>query len=189
MAEAEDTVTNKRKASPEPSEDSTVVKRTRVEDGDETVPSNNGNDRGLSEPRNGAPPTKEERDGPYAERSPPRAQEPDSRRSPEARRLSATSGGFPGRKSVSHEEKKRGQRLFGGLLSALSRPASGSQQQRRLEIERRQQEKAQQRRAEDDKRRAEKLERVKRVRQIEQIKLEEQAVGCRARFSLPSAYS
>lgn len=74
------------------------------------------------------------------------------------------------------EEKKRGQRLFGGLVSTLSRTTSSTQQQRRLEIERRQHEKAQQRRAEDEKRRAEKLEQLKRVRQIEQVKLDERAV-------------
>lgn len=74
------------------------------------------------------------------------------------------------------EDKKRGQRLFGGLVSTLSRTTSGSQQQKRLEIERRQQEKAQQRRAEDEKRRVERLEKLGRMRRIEQVKLDEQAV-------------
>ena len=79
------------------------------------------------------------------------------------------------------EEKKRGQRLFGGLVSTLNRTVSGTQQQKRLEIERRQHEKAQQRRAEDEKRRAERLEQLKRTRQIEQVKLDERAV-CRGRL-------
>lgn len=178
MAEAEDPITNKRKASPEPPEDATLVKRTKVEDRDE-----NGGVGGVSgrlgEPQNGTTSVNEEGGGSHAEISPARAQEagPEagSRQSPEARRPSVT-GGLPIRKSVSQEEKKRGQRLFGGLLTALSRPASSSQQQKRLDIERRQQEKAQQRRAEDDKRRAEKLEKIRRARQVEQIKLDEQAV-------------
>ena len=79
------------------------------------------------------------------------------------------------------EEKKRGQRLFGGLVSTLNRTVSGTQQQKRLEIERRQHEKAQQRRAEDEKRRAERLEQLKRTRQIEQVKLDERAV-CHGRL-------
>jgi hypothetical protein len=83
------------------------------------------------------------------------------------------------------EEKKRGQRLFGGLVNTLSRTTSGTQQQKRLEIERRQHEKAQQRRAEDEKRRAEKLEQLKRTRQIEQVKLDERAV-CHTSFALYS---
>jgi len=85
------------------------------------------------------------------------------------------------------EEKKRGQRLFGGLVSTLSRTTSSTQQQRRLEIERRQHEKAQQRRAEDEKRRAEKLEQLKRVRQIEQVKLDERAMNTRHSAMLAKA--
>ncbi|GAB1320488.1 hypothetical protein MFIFM68171_10698 [Madurella fahalii] len=187
MAEAEDIITNKRKASTEPPEDATFIKRTKVEDGDE----NSGVGSELREPHNGITPIKEP-GGSRTEKPPASAQEtgpePDARQSPEARRPSVA-GGFPVRKSVSQEERKRGQRLFGGLLTALSRPASSSQQQKRLEIERRQQEKAQQRRAEDDKRRAEKLEKVRRARQIEQIKLDEQAMQSRHSSMLARAHS
>ncbi|AEO69248.1 uncharacterized protein THITE_155901 [Thermothielavioides terrestris NRRL 8126] len=151
MAESEDVATHKRKATPELTEEDTAGKRLKLDDGNEDVPNLNAH---ATEPE------------------PER--EPGARRSPEARRPSA-SGGPPIRRAVSLEEKKRGQRLFGGLVSTLSRTTAGSQQQRRLEIERRQHEKAQQRRAEDEKRRAERLAQLKRTRQIEQIKLEEQA--------------
>ncbi|KAK4233793.1 pinin/SDK/memA/ protein conserved region-domain-containing protein [Achaetomium macrosporum] len=87
------------------------------------------------------------------------------------------------------EEKKRGQRLFGSLVSTLSRTTSRPQQQKRLEIERRQHEKAQQRRAEDEKRRAERLEQLKRTRQIEQVKLDEQAMKIRHSTMLAMAHS
>lgn len=86
-------------------------------------------------------------------------------------------GADRGRKSISEQEKKRGQRLFGGLLSTLSQKPANSQQKKRLEIERRQQERAQQRRAEDDKRRVEKLARLNHARKIEQVKFDEQVVS------------
>jgi hypothetical protein len=74
------------------------------------------------------------------------------------------------RKSAVQEEKKRGKRLFGGLLSTLSQTKPNPQHQRRQEIERRQQERLQQRRAEDDQRRAEeeqrKADNFARVRDI-----------------------
>lgn len=170
MAELEEAITNKRKASPELSAENVTAKRSRVEDGNE-----NGRARDRDDTDMDAPNTKE-RDGPPTERSPRphrSGANPDARRSPEARRPSATG---PGRRNFTMEDKKRGQRLFGGLVSALSRTTSGSQQQKRLEIERRQQEKAQQRRAEDEKRRVERLEKLDRTRQIAQVKLDEQAV-------------
>jgi hypothetical protein len=184
MAEAEDTTTNKRKASPELAEEDAAGKRIKLGDEPENAPPRDGatSELGKVERDNtaGAAAAKEQ-DEPQRGSSPTRphrreaAAEPEPRRSPEARRPSAA-GGPPVRRNVSIEEKKRGQRLFGGLVSTLSRTASGSQQQKRLEIERRQHEKAQQRRAEDEKRRAERLEQLKRTRQIEQVKLDEQAV-------------
>ncbi|KAL2024395.1 hypothetical protein VTK56DRAFT_8206 [Thermocarpiscus australiensis] len=184
MAEVEDPITNKRKASPEPPAEDATAKRAKVGEGDETI------DRDLSEPVNGT--EKKDREEAHTGTPPSRENGPgaeqDSRHSPEVRRLSVT-GGPPVRKSFSEEEKKRGQRLFGGLLSTLSRTTSGSQQQKRLEIERRQQEKAQQRRAEDDRRRAEKLEKLRRTRQIEQIKLDEQAMRTRHSTMLARAHS
>ena len=173
MAEPEDAITNKRKASPDPAAEDVTAKRSRVEEGDEN--GGNGVDHEMKDTHNGTIPDKEQ-DGRHTERSPRshRAEaEPDARRSPEARRPSASG---PGRRNFTMEDKKRGQRLFGGLVSTLSRTTSGSQQQKRLEIERRQQEKAQQRRAEDEKRRVERLEKLGRMRRIEQVKLDEQAV-------------
>lgn len=179
MAETEHYSANKRKASPEVNTEDAIGKRMRLEDGDANTHPSNGVKAEAEDILDGHAPTRNERNGSITEGSPTRTRrgdrEPESRRSPEARRPSATAGP-PVRRNVSLEEKKRGQRLFGGLVSTLSRTASSTQQQRRLEIERRQHEKAQQRRAEDEKRRAEKLEQLKRVRQIEQVKLDERAV-------------
>ncbi|KXH55846.1 hypothetical protein CNYM01_09561 [Colletotrichum nymphaeae SA-01] len=74
------------------------------------------------------------------------------------------------------EEKKRGKRLFGGLLSTLSQTNSSSQHKKRREIEQRQQEKAQKQRAEDEKRRTEKLARITEARWKEQILFDEKVV-------------
>jgi hypothetical protein len=82
-----------------------------------------------------------------------------------------------GRGRINDEEKKRGQRLFGGLLSTLSRKTDTSQQKKRQEIERRQQERAQAHKIEDDKRRAEKLAKLNHLRKIEQVKWEEHVVS------------
>jgi hypothetical protein len=170
--------TTKRKASPDLPEDdaATTAKRTKVDD--DTVQPNRDADDAA---QNGA------------ERRPSMA---DTRPS-----AAATAGRRPGRNTnISLEEKKRGQRLFGGLVSALSSNsvsgpgragaagrsvpgvAGGSastrgklseqQQERRREMERR----AQQRRAEDEKKRAEKRERLRKVRLVEQVRLDEEAV-------------
>lgn len=81
------------------------------------------------------------------------------------------------RKSSVVEERKRGQRLFGGLISTLSQSTPNGQQKRRLEIEKRQQEKAKQQKAADEVRRAEKLADLKAIRKAEQIKFDEESVG------------
>lgn len=75
------------------------------------------------------------------------------------------------------EEKKRGQRLFGGLLSTLSQSTPTGQQKRRQEVEKRQQERAKQQKADDETRRKEKLASLKTVREAEQIKFNEVAVS------------
>lgn len=80
------------------------------------------------------------------------------------------------RQSDAQEERKRGRRLFGGLLNTLSQSASNTQQKRRLEIETRQQEKARLQKAEDESRRAERLQKLKEVRMREQVKFDEQSV-------------
>lgn len=75
------------------------------------------------------------------------------------------------------EERRRGQRLFGGLLSTLSQSTPNGQQKRRLEIEKRQAEKAQQQKHDDEMRRAEKLASLKKARRAEQIKFDEESVS------------
>lgn len=75
------------------------------------------------------------------------------------------------------EEKKRGKRLFGGLLSTLSQTTTNSQQKRRQEIEKRQQEKAAKQKTEDDLRRNERLAKLDRIRKIEQVSFDEQVVS------------
>ncbi|KAH8653122.1 pinin/SDK/memA/ protein conserved region-domain-containing protein [Tricladium varicosporioides] len=80
------------------------------------------------------------------------------------------------RKSSIQEERKRGQRLFGGLLSTLSQSTPNGQQKRRLEIEKRQKEKAKQQKAEDEGRRARKLAQLNAIRKDEQIKFNEESM-------------
>ncbi|KAH9892937.1 hypothetical protein F4778DRAFT_748924 [Xylariomycetidae sp. FL2044] len=77
------------------------------------------------------------------------------------------------------EEKKRGKRLFGGLLNTLSQTTSNSQQKRRQEIERRQQARVHQQRAEDDKHRQERLSKLRDVRRAEQLKFDERVMRTR----------
>jgi hypothetical protein len=81
------------------------------------------------------------------------------------------------RESNAQEERKRGRRLFGGLLNTLSQSASNAQQKKRLEIEKRQQEKARLQKAEDESRKAERLQKLKEVRTQEQVKFDEQSVS------------
>ncbi|TAQ85803.1 hypothetical protein B7494_g5870 [Chlorociboria aeruginascens] len=83
------------------------------------------------------------------------------------------------RKSAVQEERKRGQRLFGGLLSTLSQTTPNGQQKRRLEIEKRQQEKAKQQKMEDEVRRVEKAAELKDVRKAEQVKFDERSMRLR----------
>lgn len=75
------------------------------------------------------------------------------------------------------EERKRGKRLFGGLLSTLSQTTTNSVQKRRQEIEKKQQEKATKQKIEDDKRRAERLAKLDGIRKIEQVRFDEQVVS------------
>ncbi|TVY93289.1 hypothetical protein LAWI1_G000684 [Lachnellula willkommii] len=93
------------------------------------------------------------------------------------------------RKSSVQEERKRGQRLFGGLLSTLSQSTPNGQQKRRQEIEKRQQEKAKQQKAEDEGRRTRKLADLKAVRKAEQIKFSEQSMRIRHTNMLAMANS
>ncbi|KZL80366.1 nuclear protein, partial [Colletotrichum incanum] len=87
------------------------------------------------------------------------------------------------------EEKKRGKRLFGGLLSTLSQTNTSSQHRKRREIEQRQHERAQKQRAEDEKRRTDKLARITEARLQEQIKFDEKAMKSRHASMLAMAHS
>jgi hypothetical protein len=80
------------------------------------------------------------------------------------------------RLSVTQEEKRRGKRLFGGLISTLSQTTTNSHQKKRLEIERRQQERAHQQKIEDERRRADRLAQSNRARRIEHVKFDEEVV-------------
>lgn len=80
-------------------------------------------------------------------------------------------------KSAAQEEKKRGQRLFGGLLSTLSQRTPNGQQKRRLEIEKRQADRAKQQRLDDETKQAENLASLKKIRKAEQIKFDEESVS------------
>lgn len=77
---------------------------------------------------------------------------------------------------TTQEDKKRGRRLFGGLLSTLNQGPSTAQQKRRLEIEKRQQERMQKQEAENDQRRTERLAQLRATRIREQIIFDEEVV-------------
>lgn len=80
------------------------------------------------------------------------------------------------KKSASLEEKKRGKRLFGGLLNTLSQTSTNSHQKRRHEIERRQLERQERQKAEADGKKEEMLARLQVVRASEQIIFEDKVV-------------
>lgn len=81
------------------------------------------------------------------------------------------------RARVAQEEKRRGMRLFGGLMGTLNqRPTNPAQQQKRLEIEKRQQERLRQQREVEERALQEKRAARDEVRGRESIKWEEQVV-------------
>jgi hypothetical protein len=83
----------------------------------------------------------------------------------------------PFRKStVTKEDKKRGMRLFGGLLKTVGQTTTTAQQKKREEVERRQNERNRKRQAEDDQKKVEKLAKLNEIRTREQIKFDEQVV-------------
>jgi hypothetical protein len=121
--------------------------------------------------------------------SPKRPRHDPSSRSPSPRRRRPSSNHGNRRPSYSREEqparrpsatledKKRGKRLFGGLLSTLSQSNANSQQKRRQEIEKRQHERLHQQKAEDDQKREEKRARLNRIRMVEQMDFEARVVS------------
>jgi len=114
----------------------------------------------------------------------PRASDP----APEPARETVENLNTERRNSRVQEERKRGQRLFGGLLNTLSQSTSSGPQKRRLEIEKRQQEKAKQQKVEDEERRAEKLTKLKAIRKVEQVKVDEQSMRMRHSNMLATAH-
>ncbi|KAK0646438.1 pinin/SDK/memA/ protein conserved region-domain-containing protein [Cercophora newfieldiana] len=95
------------------------------------------------------------------------------------------------RRNVSQEEKKRGQRLFGGLLSTLSQTTPGPPRHRKKggEAERRQKERLEQLQAEEEKRNAEKLSKLSRPRKIDQVWFDEKVMRARHSDMLAMARS
>ena len=89
------------------------------------------------------------------------------------------------RARVSQEEKRRGMRLFGGLLGTLSQRPTNSHQQKRLEIEKRQQERLRQQRLVEQRVLEEKKAKLEEERMKNSIKWEERVV--RPRISHPLA--
>ena len=108
------------------------------------------------------------------ERRHPQPQATDSRPTP------ANSPSAPAnrrRTNIAQEEKKRGQRLFGSLLSTLSQRSPTTQQHiKRLEIEKRRNERGKKHMVEVERLRVERLAKVKSIRKAEQIKLDEEMV-------------
>ncbi|KXJ94475.1 pinin/SDK/memA/ protein conserved region-domain-containing protein [Microdochium bolleyi] len=118
--------------------------------------------------------------------SPPRRPPPakGGPRSPPPSSRGASDRGRPApaasRADTLQEEKKRGKRLFGGLLSTLggrAAAAPSTHQKRRQDIERRQLEQAHKQKAVDDRVRKERLAKLEQIRKIEQISFDEQVVG------------
>ncbi|RAL58041.1 hypothetical protein DID88_009536, partial [Monilinia fructigena] len=82
------------------------------------------------------------------------------------------------RKSSVQEERKRGQRLFGGLLNTLNQSTPNGQQ-KNSEVEARQKERAAQRKAEAEDRKKEKIANLKAIRVVEQVKFQEGSMRIR----------
>ncbi|KAF6838703.1 nuclear protein [Colletotrichum plurivorum] len=106
-------------------------------------------------------------------------------------RRDSNAGADVGRRGAlsKEEEKKRGKRLFGGLLSTLSQTNTSSQNKRRREIEQRQHERAQKQRAEEEKQRAETVAKITEARSREQIWFDEQVMKTRHASLLARAHS
>ncbi|KAK0661158.1 pinin/SDK/memA/ protein conserved region-domain-containing protein [Cercophora samala] len=97
----------------------------------------------------------------------------------------------PPKKSVTQEERKRGQRLFGGILGTLSGQTreSSNLHKRRLDIEKRQHERAQKQEVEDEKHRRGRVERTRRERLIDQIEVDEKSMHARHEDMMEKARS
>ncbi|KAI6247221.1 hypothetical protein HI914_05007 [Erysiphe necator] len=83
------------------------------------------------------------------------------------------------RKSSAVEEKKRGQRLFGGLLNALSQSSQNGPHKKRLEIHKRQLDRANIQKTQDDIQKCGRVTKIVAVQKEEQIKFEEESMHIR----------
>ncbi|KAK3077530.1 hypothetical protein LTS18_009995 [Coniosporium uncinatum] len=83
------------------------------------------------------------------------------------------------RKSSQLEERKRGKRLFGGLLNTLSQSSASPAQRRRQDIEKKQHAKLRQQEEEHSQRNQERLDKLLAIRRREQWKFEEQSMRIR----------
>ena len=81
------------------------------------------------------------------------------------------------RRSGQMEERKRGQRLFGALLSTLSQSSSSTAQKRRTDIEKKQQAKLKLQAEEYDEEKKLRLEALMDIRRREQKKYNKQSVS------------
>ncbi|POS85334.1 hypothetical protein EPUL_002292 [Erysiphe pulchra] len=83
------------------------------------------------------------------------------------------------RKSSAVEEKKRGQRLFGGLLNALSQSTQNRPNKKRLEIHKRQLDQANNQKSQDEIPKCGKVTKLVSVQKQEQIKFDEESMRIR----------
>lgn len=166
---------NKRKASPSPPPSNAEAKRSRVDD----LPDYHDDHRGP--PHQGDPLGYDNRSRSPFHQTHPNSSYPrrDSYRQPAP--LPQEPLAPPPKKSVTQEERKRGQRLFGGILGTLSgQTREGSNlHKRRQDIERRQHERVQRQEVEDEKHRRERLERGRRERMMNQIEVDEKSMHAR----------
>lgn len=181
MVDIEEGATQKRKASPSSPVDDGGSKRPKIEEAQDQANCVKEYHYGDNSPDRATPNVKteassEQLSAPSTERTSWTREEllyPDRRRVIDGER--PTPHHLP-RKDPSLEEKKRGQRLFGGLLSTLSQTTANPQQKRRMEIQLRQKERASEQRAEDQRRRVEKQRKLDHARRLEQVEFDEQLV-------------
>lgn len=181
MVDIEEGATQKRKASPSSPVDDGGSKRHKIEEAHDRGNGVKEDYYGDNAPDSATPNIKAEASSeqlstPSTERTSLTREEllhPDRRRVIDGEK--PTLQHLP-RKNPSQEEKKRGQRLFGGLLTTLSQTTANPQQKRRMEIQLRQKERASEQRAEDQRRRVEKQRKLDHARRLEQVEFDEQLV-------------
>ncbi|KAK1750755.1 pinin/SDK/memA/ protein conserved region-domain-containing protein [Echria macrotheca] len=183
--------TQKRKASPSPSPELGESKRIKIEEEEDDDDEHGKPARVKQEP---VSPERKEQETPE-EAIPPQDGDRDRDRTSDGAAAAAAAAPppaadvapKPARRDFREEEKKRGKRMFGGLLNTLSKAAPDPRSKKRLDIERRQQEKAKQQWAEDDRYKVERMARQHHSRQIDQVKYDEQAMEARHSRMLATA--